>query len=219
MTTPLMSITMVQALGFNMQGNSSVCWGCSWRSCHGLFTDPSLETLYMPRITLIKSGTLCPYRYHHPFATLLLMKSMVQALVFENQGNSWACLKCSLWTYGGLWGDLTLLDVVNDLHNTHKMLGYHIHNCVLIHGQLHHWWGPWLKLLIPISRVTVEYVLGLVGGHDMVCGVIHPCQTLSMPHIILIKWLHSISITVSSSLHHYTTGTEHDSFSLFQYPG
>ena len=59
------------------------------------------------------------------------------------------------------------------------------------------------------TRVTAEHVRGVVGGHDMVCGVIHPCHTWSMPHITLIKQWNSMSIRVPSYLYHYTTVDGH----------
>ena len=55
------------------------------------------------------------------------------------------------------------------------------------------------------ARVTADDVRGVVGGHDMVCVVVHPCQMWSIPHISLIKQCDSISIPVSSSLGHYRT--------------
>ena len=68
----------------------------------------------------------------------------------------------------------------------------------------------WFKLLVlPINRVRAEYVMGVVRGHTMVYRLIHPCQTLSMPHITpRIKWLYIISINVSSSLDHYDYTTD-----------
>ena len=40
---------------------------------------------------------------------------------------------------------------------------------------------------IRISRVTAESVQGVVGGHDVVCGVIHPSQMWTMLHITLMN--------------------------------
>ena len=93
----------------------------------------------------------------------------------------------------------------------------------------------WSKLLVLISRVTADYVWGVVGGHTMVCEVIHTYQMLHMPHITLIQQWDSISIPVllslyhyttdevhghvSSSLYHYTTNDVHGLCSCFQYPG
>ena len=56
-----------------------------------------------------------------------------------------------------------------------------------------------------ISRATTENVWGIVGGYGGVCGIVHPCQTLSMPHTTLRKEWDIISIYASSSLDHYTT--------------
>ena len=128
--------------------------------------------------------------YHHPWATTLLIRYMVQPLGSENQGNIWACLGCSLWSYGGLWGDPPLLYVVHDSYDTHKTVGYHTHTCVIILGSLHYWWGAWSNLLVPISRVTASYVWGVVCGHAVVCGVFHPCQTWYMSHITWGNLLH-----------------------------
>ena len=50
----------------------------------------------------------------------------------------------------------------------------------------------------------------------MVCGVIHPCQTWSMPHITLIDKWDSISIHLASSLDNYNIVQEHGSSSWFQ---
>jgi hypothetical protein len=61
------------------------------------------------------------------------------------------------------------------------------------------------RLFFPKTKVTAENVQGVVGGHAVVCGVIHPCQMWSMPHVTLIKQWGSISIHVSSSLDYYTT--------------
>ena len=55
--------------------------------------------------------------------------------------------------------------------------------------------------LLSETRVTAEHVRGVVGGHAVMCGVIHPCHMWSMPHITPIKQLDSISIHVSSSIH------------------
>ena len=110
----------------------------------------------------------------------------------------------------------------NASYNTHAMVGYHIHTCVIILAPLHNWYGAWFRLLIlPIYSVTVEHVWGLVRGHAVVCGVIHPSQTWLKPHITIRKRLRTISIQVSSSLDHYsyTTDEEHGSSSWFQYPG
>ena len=76
-----------------------------------------------------------------------------------------------------------------------------------------------VEALGAIPRVTIEHDGRVVGGHAMIYGVIHHCQIRYMPHITLIERLYSISVTVPSSLHHYSTGEEHDSSSLFQCPG
>ena len=36
------------------------------------------------------------------------------------------------------------------------------------------------------TRVTVEHVLGVDGGHTVIYGVVHPCQKWSIPRITLI---------------------------------
>ena len=38
------------------------------------------------------------------------------------------------------------------------------------------------------TRVTAEHIRGVVGGHDVVCGVIHPCQIWPMLYVPLIKY-------------------------------
>ena len=79
------------------------------------------------------------------------------------------------------------------------------------------WWGTLFRLfLFWKTRVTAKHIRGVVEGHDMFCGVIHPCHMLSMPHIIHIKQWDSISIPLSSSLDHYTTGEVHCTGSFFQ---
>ena len=92
------------------------------------------------------------------------------------------------WSCGGLGNGPPLSDVDHDLYNTHETVGYHIHTCIIILGPLYHWWGPWFKLLVPISRVTAEYSRSVVCAHVGVCGVIHPYQGWSMLHIKLMKW-------------------------------
>ena len=57
----------------------------------------------------------------------------------------------------------------------------------------------------PTTSVTDDHIWGVLGGHDVVCGVVNPCQTWSIPHITLIGKCDSISIPVSSSLDNYTT--------------
>ena len=44
------------------------------------------------------------------------------------------------------------------------------------------------ELLVRISRVTAEYIRGVVCGHVGVCGVILSCQMWSMPHIMHPYW-------------------------------
>ena len=69
-------------------------------------------------------------------------------------------------------------------------------------------------------KVTAEYVWGVVSGHMVVCGVIHPCHMWSMPHTKVMKWWDNISIPALSSLDHYTTDKVHGSRnSLLQYSG
>ena len=69
-------------------------------------------------------------------------------------------------------------------------------------------------------RVTSEHVRGIVGVQTVVCGVIDPCKTWSMPHITLIKQWDCISIPVASSLDHYTTDEQvHCSGASFCKPG
>ena len=64
--------------------------------------------------------------------------------------------------------------------------------------------GIWFQLLVPKNRVIAYHVLGVVGGDAVLCGVIHPCQMWSVPHITLIKQWDNISMYASSSLDHYT---------------
>ena len=131
--------------------------------------------------------------YHCPWTTIPLVRWMVQAFGWENQGNSWACQGCSLRSFSDMCGDSPLSDVVHVSYNTHKTLWYHVHNYIIVLGPLQHWWGTLLNLYHLRTRVTSEHVLVVVGGHAMVCGLIHPCQTYSMPHITFIKQLDSIS--------------------------
>ena len=78
---------------------------------------------------------------------------------------------------------------------------------------------PWFKLFIPKTRVTTEHVWGVVVGHAVVNGVIHPCQTCYITHITLTKQWDSTYIHESLSLDHYNTDEVHDSSSLFRKPG
>ena len=73
-----------------------------------------------------------------------------------------------------------------------------------------------VQALILISRVTVEHVLGVVWDLVVVCEVVHTYQTWCMPHITLMKWWDSISITGSLSLDPYTTDHVDGSSSLFR---
>jgi len=66
------------------------------------------------------------------------------------------------------------------------------------------------------NSITPEHVLGVVGGHAVVFGVVLPCQMFSLCHIIIIEQWDSIPIKVSSSLDHYTTDEVHGSSSWFQ---
>ena len=63
----------------------------------------------------------------------------------------------------------------------------------------------------PRTKVTAEHVQGIVGGHDVVCGVIHPYQTWPMPQISLVKYWNCIYIHILPSLDHYTTAEVHGS--------
>ena len=72
--------------------------------------------------------------------------------------------------------------------------------------------GACFKILVPKTCITAEHVLCVVGGHDVVCDVIHACQTCVYLNIILTKQWDSIYISTSSSLDHYTT----DGVALFK---
>ena len=147
---------------------------------------------------------------------------MIHSPCSNIQVNSWSCLKCSWRLCDGLRGDTSMSHLANASYNTHEIVECYTDTYVIILALLHHWWGAWFKpLVLPISSVRSDYVLGVVGFHDVVCGVIHPCQMWSIPHIISIKWLHIISIQVWSSLDHYnyTADEYHSSNSWFQYPG
>ena len=151
---------------------------------------------------------------HHSLVTIALIRCMAQNICSNIQGNSWAsCLWCSFRWYWGLWGDPPLSDVVRALHSTHKTVEQYIHTCTIVVGPLIHWWGPRFKILDLNTRLTAEHVQGVVGGDDVVSGVVHPCHMMSVPHITLIKQLDSISIHVSSSLDHYNTDELHSSSS------
>ena len=62
-----------------------------------------------------------------------------------------------------------------------------MHTCIIILGPLHYCLRPWFKLMDTRTRVTTDDVRGVVGGHDVICGVIYLCQMWPMPHITLIK--------------------------------
>ena len=133
------------------------------------------------------------------------MRIIIQDLGSNIQGNNWACLGCSLWSFGGLWDDPPLADVLHDSYNTHEMVGYRIHIWAIVLGPLHHWWGSLFNLLAPISRVTTEYIWGVVWGHGVVCGVIHTCQTWSISYNInetVGYYIHNY-IIVLRPIHHY----------------
>ena len=87
------------------------------------------------------------------------MRSKVQTLGSSNiQGKSWLYLECNWRSCWDLWGDLPLSNVTHSSYNTYEMVGYHICPGIIILGptQLHHWWGTWFKILVPIYSVTVE---------------------------------------------------------------
>ena len=141
---------------------------------------------------------------------------MVHAFGFNNQCKSWSCMGCSGRWWCGLWGDPPLSNVAHTSYNSHETLRYHTHTYIIILGPLDHWWWAWCKIMVTNTTVIAEHIWGVVGGHDNVCGVIHPCQTWSMPHITLIDKWDNISIHLSSSFYKYTTDEEHGSSSLFQ---
>ena len=86
-----------------------------------------------------------------------------------------------------------------------------------------YWWGIWFKLLcpktrvadewgalfkllvLPISRVTADYVCDVVCGNVVVCGVILPCPKLSMHHIIhnTVAYHIHTCIIILRPLHHW----------------
>ena len=157
-----------------------------------------------------------PYLNHCLYTGAPMIRTVIQALYSENQGSSRAWLGCSLWSWCGLGLDPYLPDMVHDSYNTHEMVGYHIHTCIIIIGPLHHRWGSLFKILVPISRVTAEHIWGVVCGHVVVCRVISPWQTYFMTHITLIKWWDIISIPAWSFLDYYITDDDHCSSSWFQ---
>ena len=136
---------------------------------------------------LQNSGTAYRYMYSHPWTTIALIRCMVQSVCSRKQLNTWACLDYSWMSCCGLWGDLSLSDVVHTSYNTHKIVGLDIHTCGIILGPLHDGWGAWFKLLVILSRETVERVWGVVGCHAVVFEAIHLCYTWSMPQITLQK--------------------------------
>ena len=117
-------------------------WWSVWWSSHGRRT--SWLILHSSN-----GGIAYPYLSHYHWTTTSLMRIIVQALGSNILGNSSACHVCSLWSCGGLWGDLPLSDILNDWYT-------------------------------------------------------------------LVDWWDSISMTISSSLDHYTTDKVHGSNSLFQ---
>ena len=42
-------------------------------------------------------------------------------------------------------------------------------------------------LLDSTTSVKADHAWGVAAGDDVVCGVIHPCQTWLIPHITLMK--------------------------------
>ena len=136
------------------------------------------QTWSMPHIKPIKQW----YRiYNHPWTTISLMRNIVQALGSNTMGNSWAWLACSWKSWCGLWCDSTVSDMVHASYNTHKTVKQYVHTCVIILGPLH-WWYWGFKLLVPKPWQKVEHVWGVVGGHDVVCDMMHSCQTWSLSH-------------------------------------
>ena len=144
---------------------------------------------------------------------------MVPALYSENQGNSWTCQGCSLWAWCCLGIDPPLSNAVHDSYNTRGIVWLLINTCIIVLRPLHHWWCPWFRLFIPKTRVTAEYVQGVVCGNTAIKEVIHLCQSWSMTHIKCMEQWESVSIPVSSSLNHNTTDEVHGSRSWIQYPG
>ena len=157
--------------------------------------------------------------YLHHWTSTPLVRCMVQALGSENQGNIWACPGCSWRSCCGLCGYRPLWYIAHTSYNTNQTVGWHIHTCIIVLGPLHYCRGPWFKLMGPSTRVTADDVRGVVGGHDEVCGVIHPCQMWSIPHVTLIKQCDIISIPVSSSLGHSRTDKVNYAGSFVWKPG
>ena len=122
---------------------------------------------------------------------------------------------CDWRSWCGLWGSTPLSDAAHVSYKTHKSViryprRYHCHwNTESLMRSM-------LRLLVPNTSVTSEHVWAVVGGHQVLCGVIYPCHMWYMPYITLMKQCNSISIQVSSSLDHYTTGEVHGSNSWFQ---
>ena len=52
------------------------------------------------------------------------MRSMIQALYSENQGNSRAWLGCSFWSWYGLGDDASLSNVIHASYNTNEIDTY-----------------------------------------------------------------------------------------------
>ena len=138
------------------------------------------------------------------------MRYIVQALISGNQDNRGACPGCGWGSWRSLWGDSFLSDMIHASYNTYKTVWYHIHIYISILGPLNHWWGTLSRLFLLKASLISEHVLGVDEGHAVVCGVIHPCPIWYIPHIsLLIKQWDRISIHISSSLDHYTTGEVH----------
>ena len=108
---------------------------------------------------------------------------------------------------------LVLSDVAHVSHTTHRAVGKYIYICVIFLGPLNDRWDTLFKLFLPKTRVIADHARGVFRCHAVVCGMIHSYQTWSIPHITLIEQLHSLSIHISLSLDHFTTGEVHGSIS------
>ena len=168
--------------------------------------------------------------YHPPWITTQLMRYIVQVLFPKTQQcNIWACLWCNWSSCCGLWGDsslsknnkLIILEgstlngsywCMNFNHAIWSMPHITLINSriaytyiyIIILGPLHHWWGTLFRLLFLKTRIIVAHVRGIVGGHGVVCGVIHPCHTWSMSHKTIRKQWDRIStkwISILGELH------------------
>ena len=57
------------------------------------------------------------------------------------------------------------------------------------------------RLFFPKTKVTAENVQGVVGGHTVVCGVIHPCQMWSIHHTVLMnQWDNGMVQAIGSNI-------------------